>query len=440
MASYFHSVQLDEEKCRGCTNCIKRCPTEAIRVRQGKARIEAARCVDCGQCIRACPNRAKSVLTDSRAALKDFKYTVGLLAPSFFAQFRSNPSPGKVLAAVKLMGFTYVRGLFLAAELVASAIAKHLATTAGPFPRISTSCPAVVRLIQVRFPDLTRHLVTIEAPMEVAAYLARAEVRGETGCGDEDIGVFFITPCPAKITAVHQPVGVGKSQLNGGFSFSEVYADAYRLLASVKEEEPVVGSARGLVWARSGGEGEGVAIDDYLAVDGIEHVITVLEEVEMGRLRGVRYIEGQACVGGCVGGALVVENPFVARVRVAQVARALPLYSPPEITLPEEALVLKQDLSPRPFIQLDEDMEVAIKKLGELEKIVERLPMLDCGSCGAPHCRALAEDIVRDTAVLTDCDFVLREQVNELAQELISLTVLLPNAMGRKRIDGEGEK
>ncbi len=102
--------------------------------------------------------------------------------------------------------------------------------------------------------------------------------------------------------------------------------------------------------------------------------------------------------------------------------------------------MLKQDLSPRPFIQLDEDMEVAIKKLGELEKIVERLPMLDCGSCGAPHCRALAEDIVRDTAVLTDCDFVLREQVNELAQELISLTVLLPNAMGRKRIDGEGEK
>jgi len=439
MATYFHSVQLCEEKCRGCTNCIKRCPTEAIRVRKGKARIENARCVDCGQCIRACPNRAKTVLTDSREALKNYKYTIGLPAPSFFAQFRTNPSPGKVLAALKLLGFTHVRSLFQAAEIVASAILKHLESTAGPLPRISTSCPAIVRLIQVRFPDLTRHLVTIDAPMEVAAYLARAEVRRETGCSDEEIGVFFITPCPAKITAVHQPVGVGRSNLNGAFSCAEVYADVYRLLSSVKEEEPVVGSARGLVWARSGGEVEGVAHDDYLAVDGIEHCITVLEEIEMGRLRGVKFVEAQACVGGCVGGALVVENPFVARVRVSQIARSLPSSSP-EIILPEEALTLKQDLSPRPFLQLHDDPEEALKKLGELEKIVERLPMLDCGSCGAPHCRALAEDIVRGAAVISDCDFVLRKEVHELAKELIGLTQTLPNAMGRVFGEKEGHK
>jgi len=439
MTAYFHSVQLDEEKCRGCTNCIKRCPTEAIRVRQGKARIDNARCVDCGQCIRACPSRAKSVHTDSRSVLMDYKYTVALPAPTFFAQFYSDLSVGKMMAAVKLFGFTHVRGLFQAASLVSVAIAKHLAVTEGPFPRISTSCPAVVRLIQVRFPFLTEHLVPIEAPMEVAAYLARADVQRETGCLDEEIGVFFVSPCPAKVTAVHQPVGVGKSLLNGAFSMGDVYSDAFRLLSAVTEEEPVVGSARGLAWARSGGEGEAVAIDDYLAVDGIDHVIAVLEEVELGRLTNIRYIEGQACVGGCVGGVLVVENPFVARARLARLSQRLPKEDAPSAELPAEVLELKQSLGPRPFLQLDNDVDIALQKLGQLEEIVAKLPMLDCGSCGAPHCRALAEDIVRGNATLTDCDFMLRARVTDLAQELLALTRQLPQTMSQSRKSGEEE-
>ena len=239
MSKYFHSVHLDESKCRGCTNCIKRCPTEAIRVRKGKARIDTTRCVDCGECIKACPNRAKSSVTDERSVLNQYKYTVCLPAPSFFGQFRSDLPLGKVIGALKLAGFTHVFEVSIAADIVAQAITKHLAHSDGPFPRISTSCPAVVRLIQVRFPDLIDHLVPIEAPMEVAAYLAREEVRTETGCSDEEIGVFFTTPCPAKVTAVHQPVGQGKSYLNGAFSMADIYADAFRLLPNVIQDEPV---------------------------------------------------------------------------------------------------------------------------------------------------------------------------------------------------------
>lgn len=64
MEKYFHSVTLDEDKCRGCTNCIKRCPTEAIRVRKSKARIINERCIDCGECLRVCPYHAKKAITD----------------------------------------------------------------------------------------------------------------------------------------------------------------------------------------------------------------------------------------------------------------------------------------------------------------------------------------------------------------------------------------
>ena len=62
---FTHSVMLQEDKCKGCTNCIKRCPTEAIRVHKGKATIINERCIDCGECIRACPHGAKHAVTDS---------------------------------------------------------------------------------------------------------------------------------------------------------------------------------------------------------------------------------------------------------------------------------------------------------------------------------------------------------------------------------------
>ena len=59
MKEFFHSVTLHEDKCVGCTNCVKRCPTEAIRIRNGKAFIASERCIDCGECIRICPHHAK---------------------------------------------------------------------------------------------------------------------------------------------------------------------------------------------------------------------------------------------------------------------------------------------------------------------------------------------------------------------------------------------
>ena len=71
---YFHSVTLNKDKCQGCTNCIKSCPTEAIRVRDGKAKIIKERCIDCGECIRICPYHAKLALTDESSELSKHKF------------------------------------------------------------------------------------------------------------------------------------------------------------------------------------------------------------------------------------------------------------------------------------------------------------------------------------------------------------------------------
>ena len=71
--AYYHSVTLDTNKCKGCTKCIQHCPTEAIRIRGGKAKIIKDRCIDCGECIRVCKSRAKLALTDSFDVLNNFE-------------------------------------------------------------------------------------------------------------------------------------------------------------------------------------------------------------------------------------------------------------------------------------------------------------------------------------------------------------------------------
>jgi len=114
----FHSVTLDQEKCKGCINCMKRCPTEAIRVRAGKAYIISERCIDCGECIRTCQHRAKKVNADEFDVMDGFKWKIALPAPSFYGQFEGVKDINTILTALKLIGFDDVFEVSRAAELV----------------------------------------------------------------------------------------------------------------------------------------------------------------------------------------------------------------------------------------------------------------------------------------------------------------------------------
>ena len=173
MLKHFHSVMLDSDNCKGCTNCIKHCPTEAIRVRKGRARIIEERCIDCGECIRICPNRAKLAITDSPERLAEFKHTVALPAPSLYAQFGPLVMPHHILGALLDFGFDDYYEVAVAAQAISDTLRQHLSLP-HPRPAISSACPAVVRLMQVRFPGLLENIVPVETPMEIAARLARA--------------------------------------------------------------------------------------------------------------------------------------------------------------------------------------------------------------------------------------------------------------------------
>ena len=105
MKGNFHSVTLDSDRCKGCINCMKRCPTEAIRVRDGKATIISERCIDCGECIRICHNRAKKAVCDDFSQIEAYKWKIAMPPPSFYGQFADIDDINLILTALKRVSF-----------------------------------------------------------------------------------------------------------------------------------------------------------------------------------------------------------------------------------------------------------------------------------------------------------------------------------------------
>lgn len=403
----FHSVRLDADKCQGCTNCIKRCPTQAIRVRNKKAYIISDRCIDCGECIRVCPHHAKIAVTEGFDELGSYKYNVALPAPSLYGQFNNLENIDYVLTGLKRIGFDSVTEVSGGAELISSATRNMLESGVLTKPVISSACPAVLRLIRTRFPNLIKNLIPLYTPVDLAAKMARDGVKKETGLSDEEIGVFFISPCPAKRTATRHPLCYESNGINGVIAIKDIYPLLVQAMDKLRpdELEPLNNSGIiGVSWAQSGGEAAGLLKERYLAADGIENVINVLEELEDEKLNDLDFIELNCCTGGCVGGVLTVENPYVAKARIQHLRKFMPVScNTIGSDFDLDSLGWTKELTPSPAMKLADNVIKAMRMMTRLREIEETLPGLDCGICGAPSCRALAEDIVRGYAEETDC-------------------------------------
>ena len=276
----------------------------------------------------------------------------------------------------------------------------------------------------------------MDAPVEIAARIARQEAKNQSGLPDESIGVWFITPCPAKMTAVLEPIGVAKSALTGTISMLSIYGELLKSISGIDDvAETSLASAEGVGWAVAGGEASGLGDAKILVAHGIRNVSNVLEQLALGKLNDVDFIECLSCAGGCIGGPLTAMNRFVAENSIKQRLKRMRTDETAETHQPVEpeqirvALHEGRPIEPRPVLKLDDDIVVAMQKIELIDDTLKRLPGLDCGSCGSPTCRALAEDIVQGTASETDCVFRLREMVRDLAQEMVSLSEKLPPSL-----------
>jgi len=353
-----------------------------------------------------------------------------------YGQFDNLDDIDYVVSGLIKCGFNDVFEVAKAAELVSEYTRQYLHKSNIKKPVISSACPVVARLISIRFPYLCENLLPLHPPVEVAAMLAKERALAEhPELSPSDIGVFFISPCPAKVSYVKNPIGIDKSAVDGTLAMNDIY---FKLIGVMKKDIPPMQQSEtgiiGISWAGSGGEAAALFNDKYLAADGIENIIKVLDEIENENFAELEFIELNACPGGCVGGALTVENPYIAKARLQNLRRYLPVsrnYKKHDDNDPVPCgYIWNTPIKYIPVSQLDDDVTEAMKKMADIQEIYEMFPHLDCGSCGAPTCRAFAEDIVKGNADVKGCIFILREMFEKSNKKPEDDTIDSANASG----------
>jgi len=403
------SILLDENKCRGCTNCMKKCPTQAIRIKNEKAVIDTIKCIYCGECIKACPYNAYTANNVRKNKVIKTKYSIVIPSTAIYGQFPKGTKLKDIQNSIKSLGFSYVYDESYAAELASKVIHEKVKKQRLVKPMISTNCPAIVRLIKIRYMSLMDNLVTVESPMEIAARLAKHNVHNEFDIPLEDILVYYISPCPAEMLTITNPIGAKRSSIDYVIPLNSIYGDLLREISkndySLGGAEP---STEGIKWAISGGQCETSKIDSSISVHGMQNIIDILEEIENGKLNDVDYVELSACTEGCVGGAFTVENPFIAKRNIKHIIKNTKNSTQSNLDINKF-----EELFDRNFFDIEIindsynkdnlSLAEAIERMESIEAIAAILPGLDCGSCGSPTCRAYAEDVYNGHADLDGC-------------------------------------
>ena len=273
----------------------------------------------------------------------------------------------------------------------------------------------------MNYPFLCENIIPLLPPVEIAARLAREKaLREHPELKSEEIGVIFISPCPAKVSYVKNGFAGESNNIDEIISVRDVY---FVLIDKMKQfkEEPADFTEAGMIgigWASTGGEASAVFNDRYLAADGIEDCIRVLEQIDNEDITNLDYVELNACSGGCVGGAMTVANPYIAQTRLQNLKRYLPVSPnrPDGDEIPDNAYVTAA-IEYNPYNMLSENRTVARQMLAEMQSICTGLPGLDCGSCGAPTCMAFAEDIVKGETNVDECTVIMRMLFHEYLEQ-----------------------
>lgn len=405
------------------------CPTEALRVKDGKAILYEDRCVDCGECFRVCPVNAIIIEQDDFSKIFGYKHRVALVPAVLMGQFPEDLSPSEIYSVLLELGFTDVYEVENSVEVLVDEVNAYVSDGKHERPIISSFCPAIIRLIQVKFPSLVDNIMLLRPPLDVSAHYCKKQLM-DKGIAEEEIGIFYITPCAAKIAAIKSPVGEDNSEVTGVINMDLIYNRVLRTLKQKGLETCVLPektslTERSILWSLTNGEAAHVK-GRCMAIDEIHNVIEFLEKIESEEITDIDFLELRACDESCAGGVLAAGNRFLTVEKLR--SRAANIKAEEE-TLPDpswkdiaeykgflSSMLAIHPVKPRSMLKLDEDMAKAMKKMERVRRIMCFLPGIDCGTCGAPSCQALAEDIVQGKAAISHCIFIQRnmEQTRKL--------------------------
>lgn len=417
---FYHALQIEDERCIGCSRCMKVCPTEAIRINGGKATIQEHRCIDCGKCYEVCPAQSISIKDDDFEMFRRYPHSVALLPAVFMGQFPDEISVSKVYATLRELGFAHVMEVESAAAIYRDVKEKYAREHPDIRPLISSFCPAIVRLIQIKYPSLTENIMPIKVPLDLCAMYALEELLSR-GIPREEIGLFYITPCAAKVSAVKAPVGEEKSLIGGVINMNLLYNRVYKHIKDMgkNHQYPPLSrqrlSADAILSTLTNGERRICSAKRSYAIDGIENVMDFLDKLENDEVEGVEFLELRACDQSCAGALLSCDNRFLCGERMyARARKAAERERNGEMPRDREmdkfkdylvAHSLVDEVEPRSMMVLDPDISKALEKMEKIERMKGHLPQIDCGVCGAPTCEAFATDVVCGQAHLEQCVF-----------------------------------
>jgi Fe-S-cluster-containing hydrogenase component 2 len=424
MGEYAHGFTTDASRCDGCLACMRVCPTEAIRVKDGKVAVKQELCIDCGSCLTAC---TRGVFAPTTRTLEDFEgyaFKVAIPSPVLYGQFPLDVRPEDIARGLMAVGFDAVWDYGVDTRLVAQAIVDYMDRWDGPRPVISIACAVVVRLMQVSYPRMLEQAIRIRPPREVAGREVKRRYAQELGLDPGQIAAIYVTPCQARTVSILQPAEGGSSCLDGAIGIPQLYN---RVLSATREfadgaphadaQRPVRSSIM-LRWSTRRPLAQLLKHRRYLAVTGLPNVIRVFDDIEKGRLRDIDFLEANACWGGCCNGNLTVDNVYVSQAKLQMLMADLPDTDPvteAEVArrYPAADFAIERPFLPRERVVVG-DLRERVRRHKEAESLAASLPGYDCGLCGAPKCAVLARDVAAGDADKTDCVFVSKRRLDGL--------------------------
>lgn len=424
MAEYAHGFRIDEQACQGCLTCMRACPTEAIRVRGGKAHVLAELCIDCGSCLTVCPHGGIVATARTLDEFDHFAYKVAVPSPVLFGQFPMEVRPEHIVQGLLAVGFDAVWDFAVDMRLATRAIADYVDAWHGPRPVISITCPVVVRLLQVSYPKLLEQLIRMQPPREIAGRELKRHYSEKLGLPPEDIAAIYVAACQAKTVSIEQPAEGGRSSLDGSVGIPQIYNDvlaAARDAARNRELRTDLNPMRTacmVAWSTPRPLADLPSRHQYMSVTGLPNVIRVFDDIEKGRLKHIDFLECSACWAGCANGNLTVDNVYVSQAKLQNLAKDLP-YTDAEIEAEVERRYASAEFDleriPEPrTAAVVGDLRERVRRMQEAQKIEAVLPRLNCGLCGAPSCRVMAHDIAAGAARREECVFLTKGRLEEL--------------------------
>lgn len=400
-------VYTEKTMCRDCYKCVRNCPVKAIEVVSHSAAVIDEMCIACGKCINTCPQKAKKYRSDRELALSllQSKKAVASLAPSFVAEYGMD-KVGKLIAALKRLGFLHVSETAIGADIISEQMAKIFEREKNFM--ISTACPVIVDKIKKYHPELTSHLTPCLSPAQAHAKFLKEQ--------DQSFKVVFIGPCVAKKTEAD-----GENDIDCALTFEELnllFEEQGILIDRMKGDEESFypfGSTLGRLYPMDGGMCQTLRELDVIPMhfSGLESVDLALNGIENTSFKKPVFLELLACEGGCVNGpaisdkrSVVEKNLLVKEMLAEQEDRLCPLV---DVTNSYEATPIEG-----PHFS-DSEMEEGLRSIGKVDKRSE----LNCGGCGYNSCRAFVSAMLQGKAEGSMCVSYMRQLAAKKANALM---------------------